>query len=117
MLKKIIAVFVLFVGFTLIVYSQNTTDEKLAAQYFQNGEFGKAADLYKQLYDKAPTPFYYTNLIQSLISAKDFKKAEKVVKRRIKRNKNDLRLSVDLGYIYSSSGNDKKAKKQYFEAI
>jgi len=46
MLKKIIAVFVLFVGFTLIAHSQNTSDEQLAAQYFQNGEFEKAADTY-----------------------------------------------------------------------
>ena len=46
MLKKIIAVFVLLIGFTLIAHSQNTSDEQLAAQYFQNGEFEKATDLY-----------------------------------------------------------------------
>jgi tetratricopeptide (TPR) repeat protein len=100
-----------------VVYSQQTTDEQLAAQYFQNGEFDKAADLYEQLMDKNPNPFYYNNLLQSLINAKDYKKAEKVVKKRIKQNQNDIRLSVDLGYVYATSGDAKKADKQYLETI
>jgi tetratricopeptide (TPR) repeat protein len=100
-----------------VVYSQQTTDEQLAAQYFQNGEFDKAADLYEQLMDKNPNPFYYNNLLQSLINAKDYKKAEKVVKKRIKQNQNDIRLSVDLGYVYATSGDAKKAEKQYLETI
>ena len=99
------------------VFCQNTTNEQLAAQYFQDGDFDKAADIYEQLLDKNPNPFYYNNLIQSLINAKDFKKAERVVKRRIKLNPNDIRLSVDLGYIYASSGDTKKADKQYQETI
>ena len=100
-----------------VVYSQQTTDEQLAAQYFQNGEFDKAADLYEQLMDKNPNPFYYNNLLQSLINAKDYKKAEKTVKKRIKQNQNDIRLSVDLGYVYATSGDAKKADKQYLETI
>lgn len=112
----IIILFIIF-GSIPIVYSQNTTDEQLAAQYFQNGEFEKAADLYEQMLDKSPNPFYYNSLMQSLINAKDFKKAEKIVKKRIKQNQNDIRLSVDLGYIYASSGDDKKAEKQYLETI
>lgn len=100
-----------------VAYSQQTTDEQLAAQYFQNGEFDKAADLYEQLMDKNPNPFYYNNLLQSLINAKDYKKAEKTVKKRIKQNQNDIRLSVDLGYVYATSGDAKKADKQYLETI
>ena len=96
---------------------KKTVNEQLAAQYFQNGEFEKAAELYEQLYEDNPNPYFYNNLIQTLISVKDFKKAEKIIKKRIKQNSGDLRLSVDLGYIYSTSGDDKKAEKQYAEAI
>ncbi|MCX6232400.1 MAG: tetratricopeptide repeat protein [Bacteroidetes bacterium] len=117
MIKKLLAVLVLLAGFTLLAHSQNTTDEQLAAQYFQNGEFEKAADLYEQLYDKSANAFYYNSLLQSLIKAKDFKKSEKVVRKRIKQNQNDLRLAVDLGYVYSASGDEKKAEKQYLDAI
>ena len=100
-----------------VTIAQTTTDEQLAAQYFQNGEFEKAADLYEELLDKNPNPFYYNNLIQSLISAKDYKKAEKVVKKRIRQNPNDIRLNVDLGFVYATSGDAKKAEKQYLESI
>jgi len=117
MLKKILTAFILVIGFTFIAHSQQTVNEQLAAQYFQNGEFEKAAELYEDLYNDNPSPYFYTNLIQSLISGKDFKKAEKIVKKRMKQNPADLRISVDLGYVYSSSGDDQKAEKQYLEAI
>lgn len=116
-MKKILCVIFIVMSILPVVYSQQTTDEQLAAQYFQNGEFDKAADLYEQLMDKNPNPFYYNNLLQSLINAKDYKKAEKVVKKRIKQNQNDIRLSVDLGYVYATSGDAKKADKQYLETI
>ncbi len=116
-MKKILCIIFLLMTILPVVYSQQTTDEQLAAQYFQNGEFDKAADLYEQLMDKNPNPFYYNNLLQSLINAKDYKKAEKVVKKRIKQNQNDIRLSVDLGYVYATSGDAKKAEKQYLETI
>ncbi len=117
MLKKTLAAFILILGFTFFAHSQKTVNEQLAAQYFQNGEFEKAAELYEQLYDDNPSVFFYTNLIQTLISGKDFKKAEKIIKKRIKQNPMDLRLSVDLGFIYTSSGEEKKADQQYLEAI
>ncbi|MFZ4399745.1 MAG: tetratricopeptide repeat protein [Bacteroidales bacterium] len=117
MFKKIVTVFILSLGITFIAHSQKTVNEQLAAQYFQNGEFEKASELYEELYNDNPSPFFYSNLIQSLISGKDFKKAEKVIKKRMKQTPNDLRISVDLGYIYASSGDDKKAEKQYLEAI
>ena len=116
-MKKILCIIFLLMTILPVVYSQQTTDEQLAAQYFQNGEFDKAADLYEQLMDKNPNPFYYNNLLQSLINAKDYKKTEKVVKKRIKQNQNDIRLSVDLGYVYATSGDAKKAEKQYLETI
>lgn len=116
-MRKLLCTFLLLMSILPFVYSQNTTDEQLAAQYFQDGEFEKAADLYSQLLDKNPNPFYYNNLLQSLINAKDFKKAEKVVKKQIKQNQNDIRLAVDLGYVYTSSGDTKKAEKQYIETI
>ena len=115
--KKILAAIVLILGFSFMAHSQKTVNEQLAAQYFQDGEFDKAAGLYEELFNDNPNPFFYTNLIQSLLSAKDYKKAEKIVKKRMKQTPNDLRLSVDLGYIYTSSGDEKKAQKQYLQSV
>lgn len=117
MIKKILCILIFLISTINVTIAQTTTDEQLAAQYFQNGEFEKAADLYESLLDKNPNPFYYNNLIQSLINAKDYKKAEKIVKKRIRQNPNDIRLNVDLGFVYASSGDTKKAEKQYLESI
>lgn len=117
MIKKILCILIFLISILNVTIAQTTTDEQLAAQYFQNGEFEKAADLYESLLDKNPNPFYYNNLIQSLINAKDYKKAEKIVKKRIRQNPNDIRLNVDLGFVYASSGDAKKAEKQYLESI
>ena len=117
MIKKILCILIFLISILNVTIAQTTTDEQLAAQYFQNGEFEKAADLYESLLEKNPNPFYYNNLIQSLINAKDYKKAEKIVKKRIRQNPNDIRLNVDLGFVYASSGDAKKAEKQYLESI
>lgn len=117
MIKKILCILIFLISILNVTIAQTTTDEQLAAQYFQNGEFEKAADLYESLLDKNSNPFYYNNLIQSLINAKDYKKAEKIVKKRIRQNPNDIRLNVDLGFVYASSGDAKKAEKQYLESI
>lgn len=117
MIKKILCILIFLISTINVTIAQTTTDEQLAAQYFQNGEFEKAADLYESLLEKNPNPFYYNNLIQSLINAKDYKKAEKIVKKRIRQNPNDIRLNVDLGFVYASSGDTKKAEKQYLESI
>lgn len=116
MIKKILCIFIFLISILNVTIAQTTTDEQLAAQYFQNGEFEKAADLYEELLDKNPNPFYYNNLIQSLISAKDYKKAEKVVKKRIRQNPNDIRLNVDLGFVYATSGDAKKLKSNIWKA-
>jgi len=40
------------------VFAQST-EEKLALQYFQNKEYDKAADLYKVIYQQHPSPVFY----------------------------------------------------------
>lgn len=116
MFKKALSIF-LFVLVELSSFGQNNTTEQLAAQYFQNGEFDKAAELYEELYEKNPTIFYYNNLFQTLIKTNNYSKAERLIKKRLKQFPNEVRLNVELGYLYSISGDDKKANKQYQSVI
>lgn len=116
MLKRLLCSF-LFISFVFISIGQNNTTEQLAAQYFQNGEFEKAAELYDDLYEKNPTAYYYNNLFQSLIKINNYSKAEKLLRKRLKQLPTEVRLNVELGYLYSISGDDKKAAKQYQSVI
>ena len=114
--QNIILTFI-FCIISLFVFAQTDTDEQLAAQYFQNKEYDKAIVLYERLFEKNPTPFYYDYYFSCLMEIKDFKKAEKIVKKQIKQNPNLLKYDVDLGNIYARTGDESKAKKQYESAI
>jgi tetratricopeptide (TPR) repeat protein len=98
-------------------HAQPSTDEQLAAQYFQNKEYDKAAVYFEKLFNKNPQQLYYTNYVTCLLEMKDFKKAEKFVKKQIKQNPDDLNYIVDLGTVYQASGDPSKAKDEYERAI
>ncbi len=101
----------------LLIAQPQTNDEQLAVQYFSNKEFEKAAELFEKLYDKRPDAYYYTYYFQTLIELKQYKEAEKVVKKQRRKNDNLPRYNVDLGYIYEVSNEPSKAKKEYENAI
>ncbi len=103
--------------FVNFVAAQKTVDEQLALDYSQNGEYDKAADVYEKLYETTPNQYIYSNLLQALVNAKDFKRAEKIIKKIAKKNPNDLKYNVDLGYVYNTLGETAKAQKQFQDAI
>lgn len=87
--------------------------EELAAHYYLNGEYDKAADQYEKLFDKTPNKYYYNFLLNCYLQLKDFKKSEKLVNRQIKRYPNEPGYLVDLGFIYDKGGDADKAKKYW----
>ena len=101
----------------VVLSAQVQNDEQLAAQYFQNKEFEKAADLYEKLYNDNPNGYIYSNYLLSVLELKDYKRAEKFVKKLVRKNPGQLNYLVDLGYIYNESGDGVKAKEQYDDAL
>lgn len=89
------------------------TDEQLAAQYFRDRDYKKAVVLYGKLYETKNSNIYYTYYLYCLINLEDYKKAEQLVKKQIKKQPQRLKYKVDLGYVYSETGDQRKAQKQY----
>lgn len=98
-------------------YAQPTTDEQLAVHYFQSGECDKAVMYYEKLYDKNPSEVYYGNYMKCLLTLENYKDAEKLVKRQVKKFPDVVNYQVDLGYVYFKSGNNSKSKQQYEKLI
>lgn len=119
-MKKLFFFFFILI-FTLTVksaFAQVNLDEALANEYYQRGEYDKAAVLYKKLLDNKPgNQLYYDNYLSSLLNLKDYKTAEKELKKLIKKTQNPLKYQVDLGYIYSLDGDEKSMKKVYDEIV
>jgi tetratricopeptide (TPR) repeat protein len=97
--------------------AQPSTDEQLANQFYQNKEFDKALTYYENLFNKKSPLTYYTPYLNCLLETKDFKKAEKVVKKQIKQNPENFSFMVDLGMVYSRSEDPDKAKGAWDQTI
>ena len=98
-------------------FAQTSTDEQLAAQYLQNKEYDKAVDLYGNLFDKQQEYIYYIPYLQCLTELKNYKVAEKLIKKQIKQNSLVPQYGVDLGYLYLEQDNANKAKAQFESLI
>ncbi|HET6244179.1 MAG: tetratricopeptide repeat protein [Bacteroidetes bacterium] len=93
------------------------SDEQLAAHFFQNKEYDKAVIYYEKLFEKSRLDFYYGYYLDCLIELKEYKKAEKIIKKQLKQNPLKLGYQVDLGYVLQSSGENAKAKKEFDHAL
>lgn len=101
---------------SLVSYSQST-DEKLAAQFYDNKEYEKAYDLYKGIFKKNPSSIYvYENYLQTLLLLKKQKEAEKILEKQIKRNPDMMNYQVDLGYVYHFF-EEKERSSKYFDKL
>jgi len=109
-------IFLILLAFSCNVFSQET-DEQLAIQYFSSGEYEKALGIFETLYQKKPGPYYYNYILNSYIELKQYSDAEKFIRKAMKQDKNDVRVYVDMGYLYKKSGNENKAITEYEDAL
>jgi tetratricopeptide (TPR) repeat protein len=118
-LKKLKYILVLFTFVLLqpVIAQTVSTDEQLATQYFQNKEFEKALDYYEKLYNKKSSQQYYTPYLNCLLELKEYKKAEKLVKKQIKQNPKNPEINIDLGIVYTNEEEPGKATSAWEIAI
>ncbi len=110
-----LVLFIACMMFSLVGFSQKNNDEALALQYYERKEFDKAVVYLDKLWDKNPDA-YFLQYYKTLLELKDYNKAEKVLKKQIKRNPTAAHLYVWLGKLYKIQGNDKE-EEQYRKAV
>lgn len=111
-MKKIYTIILSF--FSLIVVSQN---EQLAQNYFDKGEFDKAASLYEEMEKKQPNNFYFTQkLVACFQGLKQFDKAEKLLLNKKEANNQPI-IFVELGYNAQLEKDQNKADLYYKKAL
>lgn len=111
------SIFILFFVVLSMSIQAQSQDEKLAYQYFSSKEFEKAVVLYEDVYKDNPSNDVYQPYLASLLFLEQYKSAEKLVKKHLKRNENQISLYIDLGTVYEAWGKESKANKSYDEAI
>jgi tetratricopeptide (TPR) repeat protein len=96
-----------------LVFAQQTPDEQLAIQYYKDGEYEKAAELFDKINLTKKNSYIYYYHFQTLYELRDFDKLEKLVKKQIKLFPDQQRYKVDLGFVYEISNQPGKAEKEY----
>jgi len=104
-----------FILSTIVISAQ---DSRLAHQYFQSGEYEKAAVILKKLFDKNQnSDYYFQKYIEALIALEDYEKAESEVKKEIKKNPAYMQLYVTYGNLLERQFKEEEANEQYNLAI
>ena len=107
--------FCLFIS--IFSFAQKETDQQLAQYYFANGDFEKASLYYEKVVATDPSKFNFNRYYECLIQLKDFKQAEKVLKKQVSNFRYELDYKVLLGKLYEETDQPEKAKKLYNELL
>ena len=109
-------IFLIFITITSISYTQN--DYLLGENYYREGEYEKATQIFTKLYSKNPfNTSYLSRLISCYQETDQFLKAEKLLKSIIKKNPKRGFLHVFLGYNYQRQQINNLAKNHYNLAL
>ena len=88
-------------------------NQKIAYQYYVNGEHEKAIVLYKDLMDERFSVAYFSPYFQSLISVEDYKSAELLAKKVARKYPNSLNYQLQVGVAQLKAGDTKKSEKTF----
>lgn len=102
---------------TLSVSAQNS---KLADQYYLEGEYQKAGDLYLKLHETAKKNnnyTYFNKYIECLLALRDYEVAEKEIQAQMLSQPDDFSILVTLGNVQERRGHFEDAQASYRMAI
>lgn len=111
---------ILFLLAPAILFGQNNDVQNmanLASKYYQDKEFGKAAELYGQLYSTTKSEGYFNIYFDCLLGIPDYEKAEKAIKKGLHGNSADSFWYLQWGYLKKAQGQMAESVKMYEKAI
>ena len=113
MMKHLFTIIGVF--FALVVSGQ---DNRLAQQYYAEGEYEKASVLYEKLYKQSNfNDYYFDRYVDCLMAMENFDDCEKTIKKQLKRDPDNIQLHVTYGKMFERQIKDEEAKEQFKLAI
>ncbi|WP_018341831.1 tetratricopeptide repeat protein [Cytophaga aurantiaca] len=110
----------LFVFFTISIVGFSQTDYfKLGKEYYNNGDFEKAAATYSEVVKKEENlPKVYDTYLSTLYKLKNYPEAEKIIKKMIKMTAPDnYTYRIDYALFYKQQNLTEKAEKEFSSFI
>jgi len=110
-------VLICFLILPLSLQAQQNTEVQLANEYYGQGEYDKAKNLYASLAkDLSNISLIHNNYYFLLLETDEFQEAEKYIKRLIINFPNNLYYHLDLGLLHLNEVGQDKADK-YFKSL
>lgn len=113
-----LCIFGLMLALVQPVYGQpRDNDTKLAGHYFGKGQFEKAEIYYQKSFKKYDSQLYFDRYFLCLFYQEKFVEAEKLVKKRIKRDPYTITNQFKLADVYKETNRENEADKIYDNLI
>ncbi len=91
---------------------------RLCNEYYNNGEFQKAAECFKDLHEKDRVQdFYYQKYLECLLELQQFDDADKMIRKAIKAAPDKVERYVHLGSTLEKMRKTAEAKEQFDKAV
>jgi len=110
-------VLLIFALLPLSIAAQTVSDDDIAMQYYQEGNFKKAAEVLEKLFTKTKDDAYFGLYFNALLKSKQYQEAEKITKKLIRQNPATLKYEIALGRIYKEEGQQDNAAKTFDRII
>ena len=106
-------------GFVLpSLIASGQQDSRLADQYYLDGEYEKAAELYQSLYQTSNrSDYYFTKYVECLLALEEYDKCEQTVHAQIKENPTNMSLYVTLGNVLERQNKYEEADVVFRQAL
>ena len=88
-------------------------EQKLAYQYYVNGEYDKAISIYEELNKERFSVAYYVPYFGSLLKKEQYVQAEKLAKKVAKIYPSSLNYQLEVGIVQQKSGNTRKSERTF----
>lgn len=115
MKKTLLFIFILFT--VLNIKAQLSTEEALAVQYYQTGDYEKAAIIYERLFNRTKNLSFYDPYFNSLLKTRKYNEAEKLARTLMKSQPEVYTYSVDIGRVYLEKGEESKSSEWFNSLI
>jgi len=96
----------------LFAFSQKNR-QQIAFQYYLNGEYQKAVLIYEDLEKEKFSVAYYNPHFMSLLQLEEYKKAEKLARKLVKKFPTSINYQLEIGICQQKSGDQISAEKTY----
>jgi tetratricopeptide (TPR) repeat protein len=118
-LRPTIIILIIALTSQLKLNAQNMPDAQLLQmgyRFYNDKEYSKAAPIFQEYHEKTKNIAYFKLYFNCLTSLKEYKNAEKEIRKKIKKHK-DPTFFVMWGYLHKLQGNFSKSEEKYRSAI